>query len=151
MRLATLLPAVLLTGCAAMGGAGGGPMQFSGVTVYQDSEGPLSYRAPTGADVGEARPLAQVQGKACQYGLTIPFGPLVAIGGTGGDLAGAVGGASAGWGEGGYREALAQAEARAAGGRLFDVRADLNVVSILGIWREECVVVTASVAPAAGK
>lgn len=146
MRFATLLAALLASGCAGMS-AGGGPMQFSGVTVYQDSEGALDYHAPAGADVGKALPVAQVQGKACQYGITIPFGPLVAIGGTGGDIAGALGGASAGWGEGGYREAIAQAEAKAGGGRLFDVRADMNVVSILGIWREECVVVTASVAP----
>lgn len=55
--------------------------------------------------------------------------------------------ASVAWGDGGYRDAVRQAQAQAPDGVLTDVRADLRVLSILTIWRRQCVVVTAAATP----
>jgi hypothetical protein len=49
-----------------------------------------------------------------------------------------------GWGQEGYRDAIAKAQALAPGETLTDIRADIRFTNVL-IWREECVVVTASV------
>jgi hypothetical protein len=52
--------------------------------------------------------------------------------------------ASVAWGEGGYRDAVRVAQAKAPGALLTDVRADLHETSILTIFRQRCVVVTAA-------
>jgi hypothetical protein len=69
-----------------------------------------------------------VRGEACQTGIFLPTIPS----------------ASVAWGDGGYRDAVQQAQAQAPRARLTDVRADLRVLSILTIFRRQCVVVTAA-------
>ena len=113
-------PLALLLLCAACAAPGFGRV-LGPATVYEDVSAPLEYRA----DVrGGAR---EVRGAACQTGIFIPTVPL-----------------SAAWGDGGYRDAVARAQAQAPRAALTDVRADLHVVSILTILRRQCVVVTAA-------
>jgi hypothetical protein len=92
--------------------------------VYEDSSAALEWRA----DV-EAAPL-EVRGESCRNAIGFP---LFLFGGS--DLGG--------WGDAGYRDAVAKAQAQAPGKTLTDVRADLRFVNIL-IWREECLEVTAA-------
>jgi hypothetical protein len=90
-------------------------------TVYEDVSAPLDYRA----DV--ARGGREVRGEACQTGIFLPVIP-----------------ASIAWGNGGYRDAVREAQSHAPGASLTDVRADLKTISILTIFRQQCVVVTAA-------
>jgi len=47
------------------------------------------------------------------------------------------------WGDAGYRDAVAKAQAQAPGSTLSDVRADVHFINVL-IWRQECLEVTAA-------
>jgi hypothetical protein len=108
---------LLCAGCAAPGiGRVLGP-----ATVYEDVSAPLEYRADA------LRGAREVRGEACQTGIFLPLIP-----------------ASIAWGDGGYRDAVRQAQAQAPGAALTDVRADLHVLSVLTIFRKQCVVVTAA-------
>jgi hypothetical protein len=92
--------------------------------VFEDSSAPLEWRAD-----GEPGP-REVHGESCRNAIGLP---LFLWGGY--DLAG--------WGEAGYRDAVAQAQAQAPGATLSDVRADLRFVNIL-VFRRECLEVTAA-------
>ena len=92
--------------------------------VFEDSSAPFEWRADTGAAPRE------VHGESCRNAVGLP---LFLWGGQ--DLVG--------WGESGYRDAVAQAQAQAPGSTLSDVRADMRFVNIL-IFRRECLEVTAS-------
>lgn len=113
-------------------------------TSIQSSTGPLSYRAPT--PTRAAPPLGEVTGRACQSGLTLPLGWITRADEAGNDQV-ALLVFGAGFGDGGYAAALADAGSKAEG-PLYDIRADVHVLSILGVWREQCVEVTAAVGPA---
>jgi hypothetical protein len=115
--------ALLLLLCAACAGPRLGGV-LGPATVYEDVAGPLAYRADA------TRGAREVRGEACQTGIFIPYVP-----------------ASVAWGDGGYREAVREAQAQAPDAALTDVRADLHVVSILTIFRRQCVVVTAAATP----
>lgn len=115
--------ALALLVCASCAAPGMGRV-LGPATIYEDVSAPLAYRA-------ELRPgVREVRGEACQTGIFVP--------GTA---------ASVAWGDGGYRDAVRQAQAQAPGAPLGDVRADLHVVSILTIFRRQCVVVTAAAGP----
>lgn len=115
--------AVALLVCAGCAGPGLGRV-LGPATIYEDVAAPLAYRADA------LRGGREVRGEACQTGLFFPGMP-----------------ASVAWGAGGYREAIQQAQAQAPGTLLTDVRADLHVVSVLTIFRRQCVVVTAATLP----
>jgi hypothetical protein len=116
---ALLLSGLLFCGCA------GSAIRPRGVgLVFEDSSAPFEWRA----DIGAA-PL-EVHGESCRNAIGLP---LFLWGGY--DLAG--------WGEAGYRDAVAQAQAQAPGRTLSDVRADVRFVNIL-VFRRECLEVTAS-------
>jgi hypothetical protein len=51
------------------------------------------------------------------------------------------------WGYGGYADAMAEASRDASGRNLYDVRADLHISTVLGVYVRQCVEVHASVAP----
>ena len=72
----------------------------------------------------------EVHGESSRNALGLP---LFIVGGP--DLAG--------WGDAGYRDAVAKAQAQAPGSTLSDVRADVHFINIL-VWRQECLVVTAA-------
>jgi hypothetical protein len=143
---------VLLYGCApflggqtrnpSYDGNGPGAISLPPLVAYQSSSGPLSYRAA----VAEPGGLRAVHGEACQSAITLPVG-LVWAAFTSGNTALAAGFLSGGWGSGGYVEAVADALSDAPGARLVDVRADLQTKIILGIWRQQCVRITALAVP----
>lgn len=92
--------------------------------AVEDSSAPMEWRADAGAAPRE------VHGESCRNAIGLP---LFLWGGY--DLAG--------WGEAGYRDAVAKAQAQAPGSTLSDVRADVRFVNVL-IWRKECLEVTAA-------
>jgi hypothetical protein len=92
--------------------------------VFEDSSAPFEWRADTGSASRE------VHGEACRNAVGLP---LFLWGGE--DLAG--------WGDAGYRDAVAKAQAQAPGRTLSDVRADVRFVNVL-VWRQECIEVTAA-------
>ena len=143
---------VLLYGCApflggqtrnpSYDGNGPGAIPLPPLVAYQSSSGPLSYRAAAAEPGG----LRAVRGEACQSAITLPVG-LVWAAVKSGNTALAPAFLSGGWGEGGYAEAVSNALADTPGARLVDVRADLQTKIILGIWRQQCVRITALAVP----
>lgn len=116
---ALLFSALLVCGCA------GSAIRPNGIAlVYEDSSAPLEWRADTGAAPRE------VHGESCRNAIGLP---LFIWGGR--DLGG--------WGDAGYRDAVAKAQAQAPGSTLSDVRADVRFRNIL-VWRQECLEVTAA-------
>ena len=116
---ALLLSALLFYGCA------GSVMRPRRVAIlFEDSSAALEWRADTGAAPRE------VHGESCRSAIGLP---LFLWGGE--DLAG--------WGDAGYRDAVAKAQAQAPGSTLSDVRADVRFINIL-VWRKECLEVTAA-------
>jgi hypothetical protein len=120
-------------------------IRSSGIVIFQDSSGALSYQAPAGRDVRKLVTARRVQGRACQRGFQLPTEPLVsAISGSVVPTATSI---SATWGDGGYRDAMDDARrglpSRAV---LYDVRADLATLQILSIYYQRCVQLDAAVA-----
>lgn len=111
-----LLLALLLAGCAVVRPHLG--------FIFEDSASSLAYRPPV---EGASR---EVRGEACRNAFGLP---LFLWGGP--DLVG--------WGEEGYRDAVARAQEQAPGATLSDVRADLHFINIL-VLRRECIVITAA-------
>jgi hypothetical protein len=144
--------ACLLLGCApflgqtrdpSYVGNGTGAVSLPAIVGYQDSLGPLSYRSPS---VGPASD-REVRGEACQSAVTLPFG-LVWAAIKAGNPAFAPAFLGVAWGEGGYAQALSAALKSAPNARVVNVRADLNTKIILGIWRQQCVRLVATVVAA---
>lgn len=117
------MKAVALLLCASCAGPGMGRV-LAPAPIYEDVSAPLEYRAEL------HRGAREVRGEACQSGIFAPWAN-----------------ASVAWGDGGYRDAVRQAQAQAPGALLTDVRADLRVLSVLTIFRRQCVVVTAATIP----
>jgi len=116
---ALLLSGLLLSGCA------GSVMRPNRVAlVFEDSSGPLDWRADTGSAPHE------VHGESCRNAVGLP---LFLYGGW--DLGA--------WGDAGYRDAVAKAQAQAPGRTLSDVRADVRFLNVL-VFRQECLEVTAA-------
>jgi hypothetical protein len=92
--------------------------------VFEDSSGPLEWRADMGAAPRE------VHGESCRNAIGLP---LFLWGGW--DLGG--------WGDAGYRDAVAKAQAQAPGSTLSDIRADVRFINVL-VFRRECLEVTAA-------
>lgn len=109
--------------------------------VYQDSAGPLSYASVTGRDVQQAAPLQRVKGRACQHAVRIPvIAPATAMSNLPASLAVSVA-------DGTYAEAVADARrGLPQDALLFDVRSDLNILMVLGIYERRCVLIDAAVA-----
>jgi hypothetical protein len=102
--------------------------------LFYNSEGPLSFVAMTPKDKPAGAPeLGLVKGVSCQHGLSIPLS--VDIRGT--SITGAVG-------DGGFAKAIAQIRKdRPEAVGIYDVRTDMRVFSILGIYRKLCTEVVA--------
>jgi len=113
--------ALLLLFCAAGCATPGMGRVLGPATVYEDVSAPREYRADL------VRGTREVRGEACQTGIFLPVSP-----------------ASIAWGDGGYRDAVRVAQAQAPDASLTDVRADIHTISILTIFRQQCVVVTAA-------
>lgn len=106
----------------------------SGIMVFYKSSGPLSFVTMTPKDrPAGARELGTVKGVSCQHGLSIPLAAQLNATSV-----------SGGYGDGSFKKALERIKAahpETAG--IYDVRSDLRVFSILGIYRKLCTEVTA--------
>lgn len=117
---AVLFCTLLVSGCASA------VIRPRPALVFDDgSPAPLSWRA----DIGSAP--REVLGESCRYAVGLP---LFLYGGF--DLIG--------WAQDGYREAVADAQAKAPGRTLSDVRADIRFLNVF-VFRKECLEVTAAV------
>jgi hypothetical protein len=92
--------------------------------VFEESTSPFEWRA----DLGGAS--TEVHGESCRNAIGLP---LFLYGGW--DLGA--------WGESGYRDAVAHAQAQAPGKTLSDVRVDVRFLNVL-IFRQECLQITAA-------
>jgi hypothetical protein len=121
-------------------------LQYSGYVIFQDSSGALSFHAPVGRDVRKLVTAQRAQGRACQHGFQLPFEPVVAALSSGSVVPTAAS-VSVAWGEGGYRDAMADARRGLPHNAvLYDVRADLSSFVLLSIYHERCIVLDAAVA-----
>ena len=102
--------------------------------LFYDSSGPLSFVAMTPKDKPVGAPeLGLVHGVSCQYGLSIPISADV----RGTSITGAIG-------NGSFVKAISEIKkARPEVAGIYDVRTDLRIFSILGIYRKLCTEVTA--------
>jgi hypothetical protein len=145
-----LLAAALVALLAAAGRATGeededsafpGMQPASGLVLYYNSSGPLSFPSLTPKDVpGDARKIREVKGRACQRGLALPTSASFNATNV-----------SAYYGNGSYAKALAQIKKEhpeVVG--IYDVRTDLEVFSVLGFYRSLCTEVTARAFASAG-
>lgn len=123
-----------VTSAGAQTEAESGLMTLGGFVVLFAAEGPLSYATATPRDVpADAVRVGTVRGRSCQYGLSVP----VAGGISGTRLSGAVG-------DGGYEAALRDLQARQPALRgIYDVKVDEHSRSVLTVYRQLCVEVTA--------
>lgn len=102
--------------------------------LYYDTQGPLSFVTMTPRERPKgAVELGTVKGDSCQHGLSIPLSADV----RGTSITGAAG-------DGGFLRALADIKKKTPGVvGIYDVRADMRVFSVLGIYRKLCTLVTA--------
>lgn len=140
MRL--ILAAVLLSlasGAAARGDGEGDDavpalIPAGGIMLFYASEGPLSFVTMTAKDrPASARDLGTVKGVSCQHGLSVPIAAQFRATSI-----------SGGYGDGSFKKALEQIKKdkpELAG--IYDVRTDLRIFSILGIYRKLCTEVVA--------
>lgn len=137
--LAAALAALLAAPCRAVGegdedDAVPGMQSASGLVLYYRSAGPMSFVAMTPKDVpADARKIREVQGRACQRGLAVP----IAADFNATNI-------SAYYGNGSYAKALARIKKEhpdVTG--IYDVRTDVEVFSVLGVYRSRCTIVTA--------
>jgi hypothetical protein len=117
-------------------------LQLPSVVVYQGSTGSLSYQSAVGRDVQRLLPHQRAQGRVCQRGIQLPiFAALYAFGQA---RAGQGTWLSTGWGDGSYRAAMDDLRQHVPSGAvLYDVRADVDIRMILGVYREQCLVLDA--------
>jgi len=124
------------------------PRVLTSGTVFELASGPTSYRAPGPRDVRRAAPHRNAYGESCQYGVVLPVSLAAAVlSAPASDDVARIPPLGVVWGKGGYADALAEAHRDAAGGMLYDVRADIHFSSVLGVYVRKCVEVHASVAP----
>jgi hypothetical protein len=139
LLLAAALAVAAAAPCAALGEDDDGTslptMQpTSWLTPFYDSTGPMSYIPMTPKDVpAGARLIREVRGESCQYGLSIPTS--LSIQPTDVNFV---------YGDGGYAKCVRtiKAEHPEVSG-IYDVRVDLKILSVLGIFKSTCTIVTA--------
>lgn len=105
-----------------------------GLVLFYNSSGPLSFVTATRRELPKgAVLLGEVRGRSCQYGISIPLG----LSPNATSLSGAAG-------NGGFKKALEDIQKKdpeVIG--IYDVKEDLHLTSILGIFRRLCTEVTA--------
>lgn len=109
-----------------------GLLRMGGMNLFTVSDAPLGF---VGAAPGEAPKdavhLGEVTGKACQRGLSIPISLTKRQS------------VSAAGGKGGFVRALAQIKKRVPDAEgLTDVRVDVHLLSVLGIFQRSCLELT---------
>jgi hypothetical protein len=125
------------------------PATVTNDTIYQGTIDPVQYRSPLPRDVqgSLASPIArQARGRSCRTVLSFPSIPPTPFYGSATaaqllpwqSLALVFGNAS-------YAAAVSKARDSVDGAAVYDVRADMHTRAVLGLWREECIEVHASV------
>ena len=106
-----------------------GLIQPGGMMVFYSSEGPLSFETLTPGELPPgAKDAGEVQGRSCQHGLSIPV--------TASSRPTTISGAT---GNGGYRNTLAAIlKSRPDLAGIYDVKVDVQTISILGFYRRFC-------------
>lgn len=137
--IAALLLAALAPGAQARGEndedtATPGLIPTGNFTLFYKTEGPLSFVTMTPKDrPANASELGTVKGSSCQHGMSVPISADV----RGTSISGALG-------DGSFGKALAQIKkANPSAVGIYDVRMDMRVFSILGIYKKLCTEVTA--------
>jgi len=137
--LAALLVAALPPACRALGegdedDAAPDMIAPSGLVLFYNSSGPLSFLSMTPKDVpAGARLIREVKGVSCQYGLALPTALTV--------NASSVSGYA---GDGSYAKAIRRIrEDHPEISGIYDVRVDLHMISILSFYHQMCTEVTA--------
>jgi hypothetical protein len=137
--LAASFLAFLIAPCAAIGegdaeDAAPGMLPVGGMLLFYDTTGPMSFVTMTPKDVPKnARALGVVRGSSCQRGLSIPLAANLNATSV-----------SGGYGDGGYVSALGAMKRDNPGlAGIYDVKTDMAVFSILGLYRSLCTEVTA--------
>lgn len=140
LLLAAALLLALVAGSARADGEGDeddavpGLMPAGGLVLFYDSGGPMSFPSMTPKDVAaDVVKIPEVKGRACQRGVSVPIAAEInALN------------VSAYAGNGGYAKAVAQIKKdhpEVVG--IYDVRTDVEVFSILGLYKSLCTEVTA--------
>ena len=91
--------------------------------IYGNVSVPLAYRAPT-AEEAHAEKAADTEGSACNQ--AVIFGLFA-------------------WGDGGFSAAVADARSKSGAVQLADVRSDVTLFNVLGLYSKACTRVTAKV------
>lgn len=134
LLISALSPVVRASGENDGEAASPGLIPSGNFTIFYKTEGPLSFVTMTPKDRPKgAQELGTVKGSSCQHGLSVPISADV----RGTSISGA-------YGDGGFGKALAQIKKEkpeVAG--IYDVRTDMRVFSILGIYKKLCTEVTA--------
>jgi hypothetical protein len=106
----------------------------SWLTPFYDSTGPMSYVAMTPKDVPVgARLIPEVRSEYCQYGVSIPTS--LSFQATDVNLV---------YGDGGFVKCVRKIMVANPGVTgIYDVRVDLRIFSILGIYKKTCTIITA--------
>ncbi len=101
------------------------------VVIYQDQAGPASFQPAVLSEYpgGKIGRVIDVRGESCQQGIAIPI-----IGGFS---------ISFGWDDGSYDAALQDAMKSYMVEQLFDVRADIRRLNVIGVYQKLCVIVNA--------
>jgi hypothetical protein len=106
-----------------------GLMPAGGILIFYDSQGPLSAASMSPKEVpADAQRIADVKGRSCQYGLSVPLS--LSLRAT--SLSGVAG-------NGGYKKALERMKKDYPGLKgIYDAKVDLHTISVLGIFRMTC-------------
>lgn len=107
---------------------------MGGLLLYQDTEAPLSFVSLSRSELpADAQIIGPVFGKGCQHGISVPLSASL--------RATQVSGAA---GKGGTRKALVQIHEQVTDIRgLYDVKIDVHILMILGLYRRQCVEINA--------
>jgi len=114
--------------------ANGGVMGMGGILLFQNTEAPLSFVSLTEGELPpDAVKTGPVRGKGCQHGLSVPLSASLRPT----QISGAAG-------KGGTREALERIRENNGELRgLYDVKIDVHIIGILGLYRRQCVEIAA--------
>ncbi len=133
--LSLLLAALSLPACAARPHtsyeANSQVLSLPGIIAYQGSSGALSYHSPVVYPDEQLTPHGRIRAEVCQQGFSVPvYRTFVSVG----------------WGAGDYRKAVQELRrGMQPQARLHDVQVDERRLSVLGLYRKQCLELNAGV------
>ena len=111
-----------------------GLIGFSGILIFYNSSGPLSFESSLPNDLPAGAVAAgEVSAQSCQHGLEVPLSASL--------QAAKISGAA---GDGGFVKAMENLRlARPELKGVYDVKVDVHTISILGVYRRVCTEISA--------